>query len=227
MQTADLIKYVNNPHLLDKTSVKELQKLVADFPYFQSAHLLLSLASKKWDASVYQQSLKKTAIVATNRSHLFNLIHRFENAGTEVLENTRVDIAPASEVISTYKEDAKQELDILKAAEISTEQTTKDKEETKPELKVEKAIANPEQVLEKEIGKEVVASFVEKEILKTPELHRPKPVITDQPESFGDWLSYLKKNNGEPYSQIEEKVNNEKAKDKPLKKSAEKSEAPD
>src|SRR6187402_2218249 len=78
MQAADLIKYIDNPALLDKGSVKHLQKLTEDFPYYQTAHLLLSMASKKWDASAYQQSLKKTAIVATNRAHLFELIHRIE-----------------------------------------------------------------------------------------------------------------------------------------------------
>ena len=73
MQAQTLINYIKNPELLDKESVPQLQKLVQDFPYFQGAHILLSLASKKWNASVYQQSLKKTAIVISNRANLFYL----------------------------------------------------------------------------------------------------------------------------------------------------------
>jgi len=108
MQAAELIKYIENPRSLTKQSVAELQKLVNDFPYFQSAHLLLSLASKKWDASVYQQSLRKTAIVATNRARLFNLVSRLEEQAettppvlkeevrvvepAPVIENTELDI---------------------------------------------------------------------------------------------------------------------------------------
>lgn len=205
MQAADLVKYMNNPQLLDKESVGQLQKLVADFPYFQSAHVLLSIASKKWDASVYQQSLKKTAIVATNRSHLFHLIHQAENPEAEVTEKT--ESLKKESTVDTHKEDSKQELDILKAAEITTEIPVNEntgREKTAPDA---------EEILEQEIGKQVVTAFVEKEILKTPHVQDKTP--KDQPESFGDWLSFLKKNNGQPYQQIEKRVNINRSKSAP------------
>ena len=44
MRAAELLKYIENPHLLEAQNVKELQKIVDDFPYFQPAHFLLSLA---------------------------------------------------------------------------------------------------------------------------------------------------------------------------------------
>ncbi|WP_317897031.1 hypothetical protein [Aurantibacillus circumpalustris] len=215
MQAADLIKYINNPKLLDKASVPQLQKLVNDFPYFQSAHILLSMASKKWDASVYQQSLKKTAIVATNRAHLFRLIHQIENEVEEVVEEPLVKESPK---LQHQKEDVKQELDILRAAEVSTES-----EDVKPETKQlenitkVKPVLDAEQILEREIGNEVVNSFVEKEILKTNELNKPK-VKEEEPENFGDWLSYLKKNNGQTYEEITEQVEQEIAKQESAKK---------
>lgn len=212
MQAADLVKYIHNPSLLDKQSLPHLQKLVKDFPYFQSAHILLSLASKKWDASVYQQSLKKSAIVVTNRAHLFHLIHRLEQTPIEeavpVVTPIQKAEAPAED---THQEDTRQELEILKAAEISTEAVNETVSE-KP-VEIEKPALNAEQILEKEIASQVVNAFVEKEILKTPDLHRPKPPV-EEPESFGDWLSFLKKNNGESYQQIEEKVNKEKSVEK-------------
>ena len=227
MLATDLTKYINNPQLLDQQSVKALQQLTKDFPYFQSAHVLLSLASKKWDASAYQQSLKKTAIVVSNRSHLFQLIHELEEESAKVrvqsskeeaevkVEKAKVEVKSevkdkihvSSSVPDSYRDekgitevDSKQELDILKATEIATSN------ETAP---VEKRIA-PEEILEKEIGKNVVQSFVEKEILKIPELTKPK--TASEPENFGDWLTFLKKNNGQPYEEIEEQVNIEKAK---------------
>jgi len=217
MQAADLIKYINNPALLDKTSVKELQKLVNDFPYFQSAHVLLSMASKKWDASIYQQSLKKTAIVTTNRAHLFKLIHDLEQAEKSSVEEIQISENKPETLQDHLQEDSRQELDILKAAEISTEPIVEEKIPTTVVVKEEEKIAvtkpvlNAEEILEREIGNEVVNSFVEKEILKTPEFNRPL-IKQEEPENFADWLSYLKKNNGEPYKTIEEKVNKEKAK---------------
>lgn len=200
MQPAQLIRYMENPRLLTKESMAELQQLVKDFPYFQPAHVLLSLASKQWDASVYQQSLKKTAIVVSNRTHLFQLIRHLETA----LPLEEKEKQKEKEVIETTskQEEVKQELDILKAAELTVDQAREEN------LSNQKQAPAPEEVLEKEIEKQVVSSFVEKEILKTPELHHPKK---EEPESFVEWLNLLKKNNGQSYEQIHEQVSSERA----------------
>lgn len=234
MQTADLVKYINDPQLLDKQSIAELQKLANDFPYFQPAHMLLSMASRKWDASVYQQSLKRTAIVVTNRDHLFNLIHAVENA--EVAPPVQTPVAEIKEVVAPVKEEIKQEAVILQpdiiqapevvAVEASTEKLPEEQpvdvpvaevdqpvQET-PLVKENKPVLTAEELLEKEIQKQVVTSFVEKEILKTPELHHPKPKT--EPENFVEWLSLLKKNNGPPLRQAEARANEEKTKVQPV-----------
>jgi hypothetical protein len=234
MQTADLIKYIKNPNLLDKQSTTDLQKLVNDFPYFQTAHLLLSMSSKKWDASIYQQSLKKTAIVATNRAHLFHLIHKLENS---LFTENEEQIVVGKKVVEekNTKEENKHELDILIATDVVTEnineeiitstviqQNTenileKEVEKTEEIIVSIKKVLSPEEVLEKEIGKQVVESFVEKEILKTPELHHPV-AEKEAPDNFSDWLLFLKKNNGQSYQNIEEKVNEKKEKNLATKK---------
>src|SRR6218665_1727225 len=226
MEAKDFIHFTEQPQLLDRQGMKDLEKLVQDFPYFQSAHLLLSMAAKKWDASVYQQSLKKTAIVAPSRSHLFHLIQQTEAAMEQALVEKTNPMAIGSVVIAPEPtpvqepaaikpaEESKQELDILKAAEISTEQA---ETKTRP---AEKTVPNAEEQLEKEIEKAVVTSFVEKEILKTPELHKPKPrdsrpeseqpadskSTKPEPENFVEWLALLKKNNGQPGQVIEERA---------------------
>jgi hypothetical protein len=218
MQPAELLKYIEDPQSLTKHSVKQLQKLVTDFPYFQPAHILLSMAAKKWDASAYQQSLKKTAIVVTNRSHLFNLIHQFEIEALPQTKEIAEDI-PEVKIEETKAESGAHELNILKATEVSSEQAQEEKNPpaNKPAL-------NPEEILEQEIGNQVVNAFVEKEILKTPELNRPKP---KEAESFVEWLSLLKKNNGQTYQQIEEQVQSEKQRNRTLKPKEEKSIPPE
>ena len=204
MQAAELLKYIKDPNLLDKQSTTELQKLVIDFPYFQTAHLLLSMSAKKWDASIYQQSLKKTAIVATNRAHLFHLINQAENEQViekevepvivkQAIIEEKIISEPVVEEINK-QEELKHELDILKATDVVTE--------TKKEL-----IA--EDVLEKEIEKQVVAAYIEKEINKTQELYNPAKG-KEEPENFSDWLLFLKKNNGQSYQNIEDQVNEKK-----------------
>jgi len=135
MQAKEFINYIKNPNSLEKNSVKELQKLVNDFPYFQSAHLLLSLASKKWDASVYQKSLKKTAIVVTNRSHLFNLIQQFDLSNS-VIEDSYHQKLAVQEVLEPLH--STKELNILKATELLIENSDSEfsekafKQKTKP-----------------------------------------------------------------------------------------------
>ncbi|MDX2171990.1 MAG: hypothetical protein SFY56_02645 [Bacteroidota bacterium] len=260
MQAQTLINYIKNPHLMDKESVPQLQKLVHDFPYFQAGHILLSLAAKKWDANVYQQTLKKTAIVISNRAHLFNLINGMEEV-TSVIDskveeqeeiekvtqevfandNTQTEL----EALKTTIEDIKHELDILKATELATENVKEEsniepiisKEETilvennfgevideKKVVETERNEKNKDEPLEKEIEKALVNAFVEKEIIKTPELHHPE-LIKKQPENFTDWLQLLKKNNGQSSEDIKEQVAKETRKQQPVLKTNQQLEA--
>ena len=188
MQAKEFINYIKNPNSLEKDSVKELQKLVNDFPYFQSAHLLLSLASKKWDASVYQKSLKKTAIVVTNRSHLFNLIQQFEISNT-VIEDSDHQKLVVEEVLEPI--DSTKELNILKATELLIENSDSEILETGIQQKTK---PNAEDVLENEIAKQVVAAIVEKQMFNlsdTQLLFKQNK----EPETFTDWLRLIQKSN--------------------------------
>ncbi len=188
MQAKEFINYIKNPNSLEKNSVKDLQKLVNDFPYFQSAHLLLSLASKKWDASVYQKSLKKTAIVVTNRSHLFNLIQQFEISNS-VIEDSDHQKLVVEEVLEPI--DSTKELNILKATELLIENS--DSEITETEFQ-QKTKPNAEEVLENEIAKQVVSAIVEKQMFNLSDTQ----LVFNQnkePENFTDWLRLIQKSN--------------------------------
>ena len=188
MQAKEFINYIKNPNSLEKNSVKELQKLVNDFPYFQSAHLLLSLASKKWDASVYQKSLKKTAIVVTNRSHLFNLIQKVDISNI-VIEDSDHQKLVVEEVLEPI--DSTKELNILKATELLIENSDSEILETGIQQKTK---PNAEDVLENEIAKQVVGAIVEKQMFN---LSDTQLVFKQnkEPENFTDWLRLIQKSN--------------------------------
>jgi hypothetical protein len=189
MQAQTLINYIKNPDLMDKESVPQLQKLVKDFPYFQTAYILLSLAAKKWDATVYQQSLKKTAIVISNRAHLFNLINNINEVTSviepmvekkeEIIEENKTELQSNTTLaeladIKSSIEDIKHELDLIKATELTSEQA----EVAKPELTIitdEKVDlqATPEKVEDKakivevESSETLVNETIEKELEKS------------------------------------------------------------
>jgi hypothetical protein len=216
VQVSKFNQLIKSPFSIEKESLSELQQLVRDFPYFQSAHILLNIAAKRWDGNVYQKHLKKTAIIVSNRTHLFELIQIQENNLNLLEVSSELKVSqdqPTSKVINVEApsiiNDVREELNIHKATEIAHV-----KQELINEEKLSVNIA-PE-ILESEIVKELVAAIVDKEIINqsksiVPEATQAKLPETDlKPDSFSDWLAFLKKNNGQPYQQIQKQVQNAK-----------------
>lgn len=205
MKAADFSRYINDPSVMGQEAVGELSQLVEQFPYFQPAHILLTLAARKWDAALYQKCLKRTAIVATNRARLFELLSAMDEvpvAGIpEQGEKKQVE-SPGIQAPQNAG-DVVNDIVLLKAAEQKAEEPLAARQVPKPET------PGMEQ-LEEEIGRQVVTSFVEKEVLRTPEAHNPPQSPVEKPASFGDWLAYMKKNNGQSWQQLEEDVKNKK-----------------
>jgi hypothetical protein len=212
VQAVKFNQLIQQPFSIDRENLVELEQLIKDFPYFQSAHMLLNLASKRWDASIYQQGLKKTAIVVSNRTHLFKLHHLQEKALISLnTRTTKQEITKQESPLVTdelpnvmSKEDIQEELNILKATDVAHEQN--------------EAIVQPQEVvklepalLEEEIAKQVVAAIVDKEIINPIKVSdqdvENEAIEQIKPASFCDWLSFMKKNNGQNYHDIEKKVN--------------------
>lgn len=190
MNSNTLYSYLSNQSHLMNGNIGELEKLTQEFPYFQTAHLLYSIASKKNDASIFQHSIKKTAIVAVNRNHLYELLYSnptINKIDEPVAETKKETII--SEKINTVEI----EEEIEKPIEVT---------ETLKEVKVEQAIDLAEQV-EREIKKDLVEAFIEKEVLKTNEAHKKEEAPLPTDASFGQWLHFLKKNNGGKLSDMD------------------------
>jgi hypothetical protein len=226
MRAQQFENYLQAPERIDAAGIADLQLLVNEFPYFQAAHVLLTLAAKQHDPRIYQSSLRKTAIVVSSRSRLFQLVEQLEarlqapaEAGPQVEVPTQA-AAPES----------KEERQILQAAELSTANTTTQaieapdtiepveaeiipaKEEPIVQLEAEqKEEISAVEMLGREIGRELVTAQISVEIEEAAQ-EQSKPV--EDPESFGDWLTYLKKNNGQSYADITEKAELSKAKNK-------------
>lgn len=85
MKSNDLITYLENPTLLNRESVDNLQNLVRDYPYFNCAQLLLAKALFNEEAISFQKQLKKAAIYASDREKLYELIYAHEKAESPVI----------------------------------------------------------------------------------------------------------------------------------------------
>ena len=76
MNKADFYQYLQFPELLDERSINNLEKVVAQFPYFQTARLLLLKNLNNQGSIKYYQELKRTAIWINNRRKLFFLLDK-------------------------------------------------------------------------------------------------------------------------------------------------------
>ncbi len=69
-------QYLHFPELLDDRSMAELEKILEEYPYFQSARLLHIKNLNNQGSISYDRELKKTAIWVTDRSKLFFLLDK-------------------------------------------------------------------------------------------------------------------------------------------------------
>lgn len=96
---------MESTRLTGKETISSLQEMTREYPYFQTAHLLLAKAYHDQEHVRYDRQLKLAAIYATDRKALFDLIHRqgtvvpkFFKENTEssspfILESTSVDFS--------------------------------------------------------------------------------------------------------------------------------------
>jgi len=195
MQAGELLSLIKNPAALKQEDVARLERITADFPYFQPAQLLLCMAARKWDAGIYQHQLKRTAIAASNRGHLYDLIKKLEKDISSPAPVPAEAIVVPEVKPKTKDHSTEEELRIVNANAIAETIEA-------PKAKTNKGIPSsldsklPEDFLEKEIQKQVTAAVVDKEIISGVEENKPEPVPLEKPSepgSFTGWLELLKK----------------------------------
>ena len=83
MDSKQLTGYMTRPERLKGEAVKEVEQLVAEYPYFSIGQVLLAIAYQNTDDGRYESQLRHTAAIVPNRDklRLFTLIarHRLES----------------------------------------------------------------------------------------------------------------------------------------------------
>ena len=75
MNRKRFISFLENPNLLNSSSVDELNEIIEEFPFFQTAHLLLVKNFLSLKSIKYNKQLKISATYANDRAMLFHLIN--------------------------------------------------------------------------------------------------------------------------------------------------------
>ncbi len=258
MLQSELIYSINNPNLLSNSNIADLEAIVNEYPFFETAHLLFTKGLKNQNSLQYAKQLRKTAILANSRVVLHELMHSKEIAVLQVQEEEKIQIQPTKEtpivepinkivedldqtknneipavvsnitttstdvkviyintIISETKNTSEPIKEVVKdLPEIKQEviEFTPTNEAKSSEIEVLQTIENETEpkefdidklnkVIEQEISRSVIQSYVESDILKTPEFDK---VESNEPVSFTDWLQKIKKE-AHTIQKIEEK----------------------
>lgn len=243
MLQQQFIHIVQSPQQIAPANLAELELLVNEYPFFETAHLLYTKGLHQANALNYSKQLRKTAIVANSRTVLYELLHQktIEVKPAEIAVKELVEIPVKEEVKSVVPEqEAPKEKEIPQ--KISPVTVTSDEikviyvntvtekpivvekpvvaenpvlsekelvpvaEEAKQELDIVKDIENETEVpvqefseeklnkdIDSEIKRGIIQSYVETEVIKTPELNKEENA---EPASFTDWLNKIKKEAG-------------------------------
>jgi hypothetical protein len=136
MNKAQLIEYINRPELLDKTSLIDIDAILEQYPYFQTAHLLKLKGLHNTSSLAFDDELKKSSIFVTDRKVLFHLINDIKSEGIQdeklveeeaTKTETIIEDKPAVEELSDISFDDIDDLDDIDIDEF----------EIKPEEKIQ------------------------------------------------------------------------------------------
>jgi len=217
MQQQQFIDIVKHPSTIEQMHLPDLEVLINEYPFFETAHLLYSKGLHKLQSINYSKQLRKTAIVANSRAVLYELIHQQEVTSTinsvEIAKSEVKVVEPIeSETISKQQVGpvtvTNNDIKVIYVNTVSnsievSEKSIKQEETTTQEIDIVKQIENDTEApiqdfdvdklnkdIEKEISKGIIQSYVQTDIIKTPELAKEEKV---EPSSFTDWLKTIQK----------------------------------
>jgi hypothetical protein len=237
MLQQQFIQLIKKPYHIASSQMAELEVLINEYPFFESAHLLYTKGLHEQNAINYSKQLRKTAIVANSRAVLYELIHQKVNRVVEVAEEVSIKTNITETIVEqiiTEKEAPKEivipevpistspititnnDIKVIYVNTVSSSVNAVEKEiprlesvnndiailkdiENETEAPIEEPTVeafNEEKLntqIQSEINRGIIQSYVETDIIKTPELNKEEP---KEPISFTDWLNRVKKESG-------------------------------
>ncbi len=194
MNTTDFTYILQNPENITTDQTQDLQKLIAEFPYTQSARALYLKELKNKESYKYNQELKITAAYTTDRSILFDYIT------SEAFNQNEI-----SQIIKQNSEHLKGFV-VNEADDISVDKSVTIDDALKEHIKNTEGVLDPDLFKEKvkiddvanflslqnSTPEQVILDIDAKNIEETPEetLQIGKPLEFDKSEthSFTEWL---------------------------------------
>ena len=175
MNVTEYTYLINKPDAVNDRQIIALEKILHDFPYFQSARSLHLKGLYKQDSFKYNSELKNTAAFTTDRTILFDLI-TFENfVGIQkgFFEEKEAQILDITVVDST----------IIEVVTIETPKVSQ------LEKSIISSITEANQDIKEEITPKVIEiSAIEEKL----EIGKPLAFNNSETHSFQEWLQLAK-----------------------------------
>ena len=214
MKIEQFIELIDNPGQLAETHISSIEKILGDYPFFQSGHLLYAKALQNSKHINYYNALKRTAVIAGNRAVLYRLINQDTGKKHQVLGNEEVQETrdKRHEIIETKVEVKEPEIIQEEPVEkivsqpinyvytiVKSEETVSNKQLAVNSEPIEKQeIPNEIQhtrdniqgeTLNEIILNPIVEAYIETEILKINE--KEPEIKIEEPQSFTQWLKQM------------------------------------
>lgn len=185
MNTKDYITLLNKPYSLSERQTAELEQVLAEFSYLQSARAIQLKGLYNQDSFRYNTELKKTAAHTTDRSVLFDFItsEQFISIDKEHFDNTQKTIEDL-----TVKESEEVTAAPKDKVEESIKRTIK---ESEPEVEIESPQEIPQASPQAETTEQEVKS-TEKSAEEKLEIGKPLTFNKSETHSFSEWLQLSK-----------------------------------
>ncbi len=106
MEKQKFVQYLSNDLLLNSESINEIKNICNEYPYFQTAHILLIKNLRKLKKSDYFDNLKKNIIYISNKEALYqhiNSIDYFLSNDIMVKKEYKNEAAPKKENLTNDK----------------------------------------------------------------------------------------------------------------------------
>jgi tetratricopeptide (TPR) repeat protein len=186
MNISALTYLLNKPNAVNAQQVIALEKILEDFPYFQSVRSLHLKGLYKQDSFKYNQALKSTAAYTTDRTILFDFITSETFVGIQkgFYEQEEAKILDIQVVDSTH---IKEEIEVnsIEKSILSSINTANVDNEEKPSEEVETKNTSEEKT--EEITTEAIPTLAEK-----LEIGKPISFNNSETHSFQEWLQLSK-----------------------------------
>ena len=115
MNSEHFIKYIQNPSIIDSVALTEIEKLLEQYPYFQTAHIAFILGLKQNKSIRFNEQLKIAATYVGNREKLFELLYANN-------ESIFAETIQPNDTIAVVEETQKPEESVFEKEQIDTTQ---------------------------------------------------------------------------------------------------------